>query len=79
MPGRDLGFLARREDFGCPLGSNLPDDLQGLGHDVIETGDGERILPAGITAMVITEGSTVPIAVTHAGIARSNDTPSAWA
>jgi hypothetical protein len=33
------------DDFECALGSNLPDDLRGLGHHVNEIGDGERILP----------------------------------
>jgi hypothetical protein len=50
--------------------STLPADLRGLGNDLVETGEGKRILPHAITEMVITEGSTVPIRVLHAGIAR---------
>ncbi len=37
---------------------------------VTQEGDGQRILPAAIMEAVVTEGSTVPIRVTHAGIAR---------
>jgi hypothetical protein len=44
------------------LGSTLPDELRGQGYDVSEAGEGQRILPHAITEMVITEGSTVPIA-----------------
>ncbi len=63
-------------------GSNLPDDLRGLGHDVREIGDGERILPHQIVQRFVrrgdgdleplTAGSTKQIAEvrTHAGIVK---------
>lgn len=51
-------------------GSTLPDELRGQGYDVAETDEGERILPTAITEMVITEGSTSPIKVAHAGIVK---------
>jgi hypothetical protein len=65
------------------LGSNLPDDLRGLGYDVRKIGDGERILPHAITEGFVrradgeleplTANSTKPIAstVTHAGIVKT--------
>jgi hypothetical protein len=49
-------------------GSILPEELRKLGYDLSEIGEGQRILPTAITEMVITEGSTVPIRATHAGI-----------
>jgi hypothetical protein len=64
----------------CLPGSSLPDDLRGLGHQVREAGDGERILPAAIVERFtrrtdgelepLTVGSTKPVAETrtHAGI-----------
>jgi hypothetical protein len=52
----------------CLPVSSLPDDLRGMGYEASETGETERILPTAITEMVITEDSTVPIKVTHAGI-----------
>jgi len=60
--------------------SRLPDDLRGLGYEVTETGEGERIIPTAITERLavgaygqlqpLTEGSTSPAAITlrHAGI-----------
>jgi hypothetical protein len=66
----------------CLPGSTLPDELRKAGYDVIETGEGERILPTAISERFVagadgeleplTEGSTRPIAstVTHAGIVR---------
>jgi hypothetical protein len=66
----------------CLPDSALPDDLRGLGHDVREIGDGERILPYQIVERFVrradgeleplTGGSTKPIAETrtHAGIAK---------
>jgi hypothetical protein len=51
----------------CLAGLVLPDDLPDLGCEIGET---ERILPTAITAMVVTEGSTVPIRVTQAGIVK---------
>jgi hypothetical protein len=54
----------------CLIGSTLPDELRARGYDLVEDGESERILPHAITDMVITEGSTVPIRITHAGIAR---------
>jgi hypothetical protein len=55
----------------CLLDSTLPDELRARGYDLVEDGETERILPHAITAMVVTEGSTVPIRVTHAGIVRA--------
>jgi hypothetical protein len=58
----------------------VPAQLRSLGYDVIAEGDGERILPAGITEHFVrradgeleplTEHSTKPVAETrrHAGI-----------
>jgi hypothetical protein len=57
-------------EMQCLPGSSLPDDLKDSGYDVNEDGETERILPAAITEMVVTEGSTVPIKVTHAGICK---------
>jgi hypothetical protein len=66
----------------CLPDSRLPDDLRGLGHDVREIGDGQRILPHQIVEQFVrradgelepvTEGSTKPVAEvrTHAGIVR---------
>jgi hypothetical protein len=54
----------------CLLDSTLPDELRARGYDLVEDGETERILPHSITEMVITEGSTVPIRVTHAGIVK---------
>jgi len=66
----------------CLPDSALPDDLRGLGYDVCEIGEGERILAHRIIEQFVrradgelyplTEGSTAPIAETrtHAGIAR---------
>jgi hypothetical protein len=53
-------------------GSTLPDELRAAGHDVqpADPAEGQRILPTAITEMVVTEGSTVPIRMTHAGIVR---------
>ena len=64
----------------CLPGSTLPDELRKAGYDIIEIGEGERILPAVIverfTARAdgelepLVEGSTksVGLTVTHAGI-----------
>jgi hypothetical protein len=66
----------------CLPDSTLPDDLRGLGYDVIAAGDGERILPHRIVERFVrradgkleplTAGSTKPIAEvrTHAGIVK---------
>jgi hypothetical protein len=66
----------------CLPGSTLPDDLRGLGHQVHEAGEGERILAAAIVERFtrraggelepLVEGATEPIAETrrHAGIAK---------
>jgi hypothetical protein len=66
----------------CLPDSALPDDLRGLGYDVIAAGDGERILPHRIVERFVrradseleplTAGSTKPVAEvrTHAGIVR---------
>jgi hypothetical protein len=63
-------------------GSTLPQELRKLGHNVVEVGEGERILPTAITERLATgadgrlesviEGSTRPVSlvVHHAGIAR---------
>jgi hypothetical protein len=62
----------------CPFtgvpGSALPDDLRGLGYDVITAGDGERVLPHEIIQRFVrradgeleplTAESTKPIAET---------------
>jgi hypothetical protein len=68
----------------CLPGSSLPDDLCGLGYDLVETGEGERILPVAITEKLaqsddgwlgpVTAGSTRPgvMVVRHAGIARAD-------
>jgi hypothetical protein len=66
----------------CLPGSTLPDDLRGLGYDVQEVGDGERILPTAITDRLtqnadgtlgpVAAGSTLPVTmiVHHAGVVR---------
>jgi hypothetical protein len=66
----------------CLPGSSLPDDLRGLGCDVREIGETERILPTAIVERFtrradgelepLTEGSTKPVAETrtHAGIVK---------
>lgn len=54
----------------CLPGSELPDELRERGYELEESGEGQRILPAGIVETFITEGSTVPRTVTHAGIVR---------
>jgi hypothetical protein len=54
----------------CLPTSALPDELRDLGYEVIEIGQGERILPTAIVETFITEGSTVPRRVTHAGITK---------
>jgi len=66
----------------CLVDSTLPDDVARLGHDLKPDGEGQRILPAGVTERfvrnrdgnlsLITEGSTVPVAEVrhHAGIVR---------
>lgn len=64
IPGRDEITME------CLPDSTLPAELRALGYDVEATGGGERILPTGITEMVVTEGSTVARPVTHAGISR---------
>jgi hypothetical protein len=51
-------------------GSGLPDELRQLGYELEPDGEGQRILPAAITEGVITEGSTVPVRVTHPGIVK---------
>ncbi|AWM07623.1 hypothetical protein [Bradyrhizobium symbiodeficiens] len=56
--------------FECLPGATLPEELREAGHEVSETGEGERILPGAIIEAVLIEGSTVPIAVRHAGIVR---------
>ncbi len=66
----------------CRLGSTLPADVSGLGYEVTETGEDERILGGAIVEKFVaranrklkplTEGSTGQVAhtVTHAGICR---------
>ena len=51
-------------------GSTLPADLRGIGYNITETGTTERILPNAVVEMVLTEGSTVPIKMVHAGICK---------
>jgi hypothetical protein len=67
---------------GSLPGSTLPAELRGLGYDVVEAGEGERIIAAAITEQLavradgqlepLTEGSTrqVALTTTHAGITR---------
>jgi hypothetical protein len=62
----------------------LPDELQARGHDLVATGDGERILPTAIIERLcigadgevesVTLGSTRAVAqvLTHAGICKVN-------
>ncbi|MDN5003890.1 hypothetical protein ACFQZO_23930 [Bradyrhizobium sp. GCM10027634] len=66
----------------CLPGSTLPHSLQGLGYDVVEIGEGVRILTnaivehfvvvVGAALEPLTAGSTRPVAltVTHAGVAK---------
>jgi len=56
------------------VGSTLPDELRGLGYNVTETGEGERILPTTIIEKFVagvdgareplTTGSTRTVALT---------------
>jgi hypothetical protein len=69
-------------EMQCLPGSTLPGELRGLGYDVTETGEIERILPTAIvqkfiagidgTLELLTEGSTRPIStvVSHAGVVK---------
>lgn len=57
--------------FECLPLSTLPDELRELGNDVIEEGEGERILPHAIVENVPMEGSTSTFKMRHAGIART--------
>jgi hypothetical protein len=78
-----LAFRRSEVTMECVPASTLPEELEKLGYDVIEIGEGEHILPAAITQQFVigadgaleplTEGSTRPIAstVTHAGIVRA--------
>jgi hypothetical protein len=56
--------------FECLPGSALPEKLRTAGYTVVpaDPSEGERILPAAIMVPVLTDGSTVPIEVRHAGI-----------
>lgn len=66
----------------CLPGSTLPGELRGMGYDVTEVGEGERILPSAIEQKFVTvpDGDLMPLAtgstravaltVTHAGIVR---------
>jgi hypothetical protein len=68
--------------FECLPGSGLPDELGKMGHYVIESGEGERILPTAISQQfvvgtngelsLLTGASTRPVTmvVQHAGICR---------
>ncbi|WP_298884135.1 hypothetical protein [uncultured Bradyrhizobium sp.] len=72
---RDGGWItsipgAAEVTMECLPGSTLPSELAETGYVVSQTGEGERIVPGTITEDIITEGSTVPIRVTHAGIIR---------
>jgi hypothetical protein len=44
--------------------------LRAQGYHLIEDGETERILPHAITEFFVTEGSTVPIKMLHAGICK---------
>ena len=48
--------------------SPLPGQLRELGYRVERTGKSQRILAHHVVTHVLTEGSTVPIRMTHAGI-----------
>jgi hypothetical protein len=61
---------AEQVDFDCLPTSTLPAELYDLGYDPEPAGEGERILPTAIVETFITEGSTVPRRVTHAGITK---------
>jgi hypothetical protein len=66
-----LNYLARpRWRWRRCRGSTLPGELHRLGYALEQVGEGQRILPFAIIEKVITEGSTVPIRVTHAGITK---------
>jgi hypothetical protein len=54
----------------CLPTSTLPAELYDAGYDPEPAGEGERILPTAIVETFITEGSTVPRRVTHAGICK---------
>jgi hypothetical protein len=54
----------------CLPTSALPDELFDAGYDLEPAGEGERILPTAIVETFITEGSTVPRRVMHAGITK---------
>jgi hypothetical protein len=56
--------------FDALESSTVPAQLRALGYDPIDEGEGERILPAGITERFVTEGSTVMQVRHHAGITR---------
>lgn len=46
------------------------DELRGYGFDPVPDGEGERIIPGRIMTPTLSEGSTVPTMVAHAGIVR---------
>jgi DNA-binding transcriptional regulator of glucitol operon len=49
-------------------GSTLPEKMREAGYSLRWEDEGERILPSAITDMVLTEASTTPIKMVHAGI-----------
>jgi len=59
-------------------GSTLPAELRAMGYEVEPEGEGQRILPAAIVETVITECSTVPIMVRHAGIGKVKRYTAYW-
>jgi hypothetical protein len=89
LPPSPMMVLPVRVERACDVpvyrrtavpGSALPDDLRGLGYDVITAGDGERVLPHQIIERFsrradgelepFTEGSSKPVSVvvvTNAG------------
>jgi hypothetical protein len=48
----------------CLPGSTLPQELRNLGHDLVEKGEGQRILPTAITERFATgaDGQLEPVA-----------------
>jgi hypothetical protein len=75
-PSRGGGWPYRVDWFSvlhcqeCLPNSPLIGELEAAGYKPELTGSGERVLPAAITEAVITEGSTVPRRVTHAGVCK---------
>lgn len=54
--------------FDALESSTVPAQVRALGYDPVCEGDGERILPVGITERYLIEGSTVMQVRHHAGV-----------